>query len=146
VGKFVFNLETLLRFREDVEQKERDELFRRTFRHQMELRRRDELNAKYHETMNSLSQTQTERPAGHELICYNRYLDRLTREIHECEQCLQKLQSEVQQQKETVIEASKKRKTLGILRQKKEKEYLVNEEKRMQQEIDDLVVTRYVSK
>ncbi|HSW40444.1 MAG TPA: flagellar export protein FliJ [Acidobacteriota bacterium] len=146
MGKFVFGLETLLRFREDIERKEKDDLFRRIYNHQMELRRHGELSEKYRETMNGLVREQAERPAAYELSCYFLYLNRLTKEIYDCEQSLKRLQSEVQRQKEAVIEASKKKKTLAILKQKKEKEFFAGEEKRAQKEIDELVAVRHLSK
>jgi flagellar export protein FliJ len=144
--KFRFGLETVLRHREDLEQKEKDELFRRTYRYQMELRCREELTVKFQETMKDLSQKQSEHVANHELTCYYLYLNRLTLEMRESEKRLFQLQSEVQAQKEMVIEASKKRKTLATMREKKEKAYITIMEKREQQEIDDLVVTRYTTK
>ena len=141
--KFLFSLETLLRHREDIEQKERDELFRLTYRYHTELRHRDELTAKFRETMKELSLKRSANSEHKELNWYYLYLDRLTHEIEESEKRLAQLQSEVQAQKEAVIEAVKKKKVLASLKSKKQKEFAFEMEKQEQKEIDDIVVTRY---
>jgi flagellar export protein FliJ len=146
VAKFRFSLETLLRHRENIEQKERDELLQITYKYQMELHNREDLSAKFQETLNELSLKRNENPASPELNYYYLYLNRLTYEIGECEKRLLKLQSEVQAQKEVVIEASKKKKTLATMKAKKEREYVIAQDKQEQKEVDELVVTRYVSR
>jgi flagellar export protein FliJ len=141
--KFTFALETLLRHREDIEQRERDELFRITYKHQVELNHRNGLAAKFQETMNEIALIYEKNAIDQELTWSYLYLNRLTYEINECEKRLIQLQSAVQAQKEVVIEASKKRKTLTSMKAKKEKEFIFAMEKQEQKEIDDLVVTRY---
>jgi flagellar export protein FliJ len=143
VAKFHFSLETLLRHRVDVEQSERDELMRRTYKYQLELNHRDELKAKFQQVMQELAQKQIENPEHHELSSYFLYLSRLNQEMDECNKRLNQLQSEVQSQTEAVIEASIERKTLSSMKDKKEKEFIVAQEKQYQKEIDDLIVTRY---
>jgi flagellar export protein FliJ len=144
--KFHFTLETLLRHRDAVEQKERDELMRRTYKHQLELNHRDEIKAKSLQIMQELVQKQAENPEHHELASYFLYLSRLNHEMDECEKRLSQLQSEVQAQTEAVIQASIKRKTLASMKDKKKKEFVDAQEKIYQKEIDDLVVTRYTRK
>ncbi len=141
--KFLFSLETLLRYREDLEQKERDELFRLTYKYQTELRHRDELAIKFRETMSEISSKRAENSDSQELDLFYLYVNRLIYEIGESEKCLAQLQSEVQRQKDVVIEASKKKKVLALLKSKREKEFAASAEKQEQKEIDDLVVTRY---
>jgi flagellar protein FliJ len=141
--KFNFSLETLLRYREDTEQRARDELFRITYKHQVELNHRNSLTAKFQETMNEISLKCEKNAIDEELNWSYLYLNRLTHEIKECEKRLTQLRSEVQAQKEVVIEAAKKRKALASMKAKKEKEFLIAMERQEQKEIDDLVVTRY---
>jgi flagellar protein FliJ len=141
--KFNFSLETLLRHRDDIEQKERDELLRLTYRFETELRHHDELTAKFRETMKDLSVKRAGNATDQDMNWFYRYLDRLTHEIGESEKYLSRLQSEAQAQKEVVIEASKKKKVLASLKSKKEREFLVEVEKQEQKNIDDLVITRY---
>ena len=141
--KFRFSLETLLRHREDVEQREKEELLRLTYKYQIEVSNRNGLNARYQETTKEIAHKYAGNANDPELSWFYLYRDRLTHEIKECEIRLAKLQSEVQAQKEAVIEASKKKKTLASLKTKREKEFIFEMEKREQKEIDDLVVTRY---
>ena len=143
MSRFLFSLETLLRHREDLEQKERDELFRLTYKYQTELRHREELAIKFRETMKELSSKRSENSDQQELDLFYPYINRLTYEIGESEKHLTQLQAEVQAQKDVVIEASKKRKVLASLKSKKEKEFVAAMEKQEQKEVDDLVVTRF---
>jgi flagellar protein FliJ len=146
LAKFRFGLETLLQYREDVEQKERDELFRRTYQYQVEIQKRNELTVKFQETMNELSQKQSENAPHSELDFFYRYLNRLTQEIKESEKRLSQLHTEVQSQKEAVIEATKKKKTLATMRAKKKVEFMAAVDSQEQKEIDELVVNRYTSR
>jgi flagellar export protein FliJ len=143
LAKFRFSLEALLRHRDDLEQNERDELMRRTYKYQLELSHHDELKAKFQQVMQELAQIQTENPQHHELNGYFLYLSRLNHEIEACEKRLNQLQSEVQAQTEAVIQASIKRKTLASMKEKKEKEFIAAQEKQYQKEIDELIVIRY---
>jgi flagellar export protein FliJ len=141
--RFLFSLETLLRHREDLEQKERDELFRLNYKHQTELHHCDDLGVKFRDTMNDLALKQSGSSDPQELNWFYLYLNRLTHEIAESRKRLAKLEVEVQAQKEVVMEASKKKKVLASLRSKREREFTLAMEKQEQREIDDLVVTRF---
>jgi flagellar export protein FliJ len=145
LARFLFTLETLLRHREDVEQKEKDELFRLNYKYQTELRHRDDLILKLERTMAELSHKRLENPGHEELNWFDLYLNRLNHEIKQSNKSLAQLNAEVEAQKMTVIEASKKRKILASLRSKKEKEFVEAMEKLEQKEVDDLVVTRFGS-
>jgi flagellar export protein FliJ len=141
--KFKFNLQTLLRHREDIEQREKDALLRLNYKFQVETNNRNGLAARFQETMKEIGLKCANNAIDQEINWFYLYINRLNHEIKECEQRLAKLQSEIQTQKEAVIEASKKRKTLASLRAKKEKAFTFALEKKEQKEIDDLVVTRY---
>jgi flagellar export protein FliJ len=143
VAKFRFGLETLLRYREDREQKERDELSHRTKKYQVEFDNCDKLTKKLRATMKELSQKQSENAPHQELDYYYRYLARLNHEISESKKRLAQLQVDVQSQKEAVIEASKKRKTIATMRAKKEQEFVIALDRQEQKEVDDMVVARY---
>ncbi len=141
--KFKFSLETLLRHREDTEQRERDELFRINYKHQVEVNHRSGLTLKFQETMNEIAQRCEANTLDQELNWAYLYLNRLTHEINESEKRLTQLRSEVEAQKAVVIEAAKNRKALATMKAKQEKEFMVALEKQEQKDIDDLVVTRY---
>jgi flagellar protein FliJ len=146
LARFRFSLETLLQYREDVEQKERDELFRRTYRCQVESQKRNELTAQFQKTMNELSQKRSENAAHRELDLFYKYLNRLTQEIKESEKRLERMQAEVQSQKEAVIDATMKKKTLATMREKKKRNFMAAVDSQEQKDIDELVVTRYTGK
>ncbi len=141
--KFKFGLETLLRHREDLEQKERDELLRLTYNYQVELARRDDLRSKFQVTIKELSLKRAENAGNQELDWFYLYLNRLTQEIQQSVKRLEQLESEIQAQKLVVIEASKKRKTLDLMKARKKKQFVFALEKQEQKEIDDLVTTRF---
>jgi flagellar FliJ protein len=146
LARFLFNLEALLQHRERIEEKERDALLRLTYEYQLELHHREELTAKFKETMKELSLKRAENSAHQELNWFHLYLNRLTHEIGECKKRLSQLQLEIQTQKEAVIEAAKKRKILATMKAKREKEYIVELEKQEQKEVDELVVMRRATK
>jgi flagellar export protein FliJ len=132
-----------LRYREEIEDRERDELHRLTYKHQVEDGIRNELASKLQKTMHEIVAICANQSGDQELTWFHLYLSRLTREIGESEKRLAKLKSEIQAQKEAVIEASKNRKTLASMKEKKEKEFAIELDRQEQKEIDDLVITRY---
>jgi flagellar protein FliJ len=144
--KFKFSLETVLRHRETLEQNEKDELLRRLYRFQTELGRRNELNSRLAATVNGLSLKRAANVDHNELNWHYLYIDRLAVEIKQSEKRLSELDKQVQEQKEAVIEATKKRKIISSLKSKKEKEFIFELERQEQKDIDDLVVTRYAKK
>ena len=146
VRRFVFSLETLLRHREDLEQKEKDELMKKNHRLQTEVHHRDGLAAKYFETMKEMARSRTGEVDARELDLYSLYAKRLTCEIDRSEKRLEKLREQVQEQKQAVVEASKKRKVLASLKARKEREFFSELEKQEHKDVDDLVVTRFVPK
>jgi flagellar FliJ protein len=146
VPKFKFSLETLLRHRDDIEQRERDVLFRLNYKYQTEIRHRDGLSVKFRETMDELASKRMNLTDHLELNWFHLYMKRLTHEIAESEKRLAQIDAEVQTQKKVVIEASKKKKVLSSLKTKKEREFIAEMEKQEQKEIDEIVVTRFAGR
>jgi flagellar export protein FliJ len=144
LAKFRFALETLLRYRQNIEDKERDAMLRLWFEYQTEMRNRADLNVKRHQTMSQIVRMQTENQDQKELAWFYLYLNRLTLEINECEKSLLKLESEIQIQKEVLLEASKKRKTLSSMKARQKKDFIRDLERQEQREVDELVVSRFV--
>lgn len=143
---FLFSLETLLHHREGTEQKERDALFRLTSEWQMERNRREDLTSQLRKTIRDLSLKHAESADHQELTWFYLYLNRLNHEIRMCEMRLSQLRAAVQAQKEAVLEASRKRKILAAMKEKRQREYALALEKQEQKEIDDLVVARYATR
>jgi len=143
VSKFHFNLETLLRYREGIEQNARDELMRRIYEQQVELKKREDIQTRLQTTISELTEKQAENYECHEMSIYQTYLKRLAQEICECENRMDKLRLEMDAQKVVFIDASKKRKILSSMKNKKEKAFNIERERSWQKEIDDLVILRY---
>ena len=146
MAKFRFSLQALLRRREDVEQAARDEMMLRVSRQQQEQQKLEDLRNRRNETAVEMAEKQQEDTAYGELIYYRMYLDRLDLEIENSHRRLVRLRAEVEIQRNVLVEASKKRKTLSSLRDKREKEFKLALEKTFQKEIDDIVVLRHSHK
>lgn len=146
MAQFRFNLEVLLKHREDIEQKERDELLRITYAYQVALRKREQLEQKLRETMKELALKQTENIDSQDMRWFFLYLNRLNHEIYEAEKLLIKLDSEVQAQKAIAIEASKNRKVLSTLKSKKKKEFIIALNKKEQKEVEEWIAVRYAAR
>ncbi|MBN2319540.1 MAG: flagellar FliJ family protein [Acidobacteria bacterium] len=145
MAKFRFNLEVLLKHRENIEQKERDALLRIAYFYQLALRQRDTLEQKRRETMLQMSLKQAENPEAGDLEWFRLYMSRLFHEIEENEKRLMKLNSEIQEQKKVVVEAVKKRKVISILRAKRKKEFNIAQDKKEQKEVEEWVAARYAA-
>ena len=143
MAKFRFSLQTLLRYREDAEQNALDEMMLRVFRRQQEELKLDDLKNRRNDTSAEMAAKQQEDTAYGELIYYRMYLDRLDYEIENSNRRLVRLKAEVEVQRKMLVEASKKRKTLTSLRDKKEKEFNFALNKTFQKEIDEMVVLRH---
>lgn len=141
--RFLFNLETLLKYREDLEQRERDELSRLLHKLQLELRRRDVLESRRQVIAEELALMQAGEASHGELTWFYLYLDRLRNEIAESEKCLAQLEAGIKTQRGSLTEASKKRQTLTLMKAKKEKEYIVELERQQQKDIDEMIVARF---
>ena len=143
MAKFRFSLQTLLRYREDAEQVARDEMMLRVSRQQQEQQKLDDFRKRRNETSVEMAEKQMQNEAYGELVYYRMYLDRLDMEIENSHKRLAKLRAAVEAQRKVLVEASKKRKTLTSLRDKKEKEFNLAQEKIFQKEIDEIVVLRH---
>jgi len=146
LAQFRFNLEVVLKHREDIEQKERDELLRIKYAYQVALHEQELLEQKRRETMKELALKQTEAADSRDMNWFFLYLDRLHHEIEETKKLLIKLDSEIQSQKVIVIEASKKRKVLSSLKSKKKKEFILALDKKEQKEVEEWIAARYAAK
>ncbi len=144
--KFVFNLETLLQHRINLEEKERNELARLKFLLQTEINHRNELLGELKRTSRELSRLQNENGDAREADLYYRYEDRMRHEIELSDKKILQLEKDLQAQKLAVIEATKKKKVLDSLKARKQKEYDLAVERQGQKTIDEIVVTRFARK
>jgi flagellar protein FliJ len=140
--KFSFNLETLLRHRKNIEEREKTALSRIQYSLQSEQQRRDWISRKNVETLSELETLRRERAAQEELRLYYPYLDRLRHEAEASAQNIVKLEKELQEQKTVVLTASRNKKVIEILKSRKKSEFLIEVDRQEQKVIDEIVVTR----
>ena len=144
--RFVFNLETVLRHRMNLEEKERNELSRIRYEFQTEVNRRDDLRGRLRETSMELSRLRSENADIAEVTWYYPYLERLRHEIQLSDKRIVQLDGTLQAQMLVVIEATKKRKVLDSLKTRKHQEFTLAADRQEQKNIDEIVVTRYARK
>ena len=143
--QFRFSLQVLLEHREDIEEKERDILFRKIYAWQLACRDREKLELKQNDTIKEFALKQSQNIQPLEMNWFRLYLNRLRFEIEECEKRIAKLDLEVQEQKKIVIEATTKRKVLSTLKSRQQKEFLVTLDKKEQKEVEEWVTTRHAA-
>jgi flagellar FliJ protein len=141
--KFSFNLETLLRHRKNIEEREKTALSRVQYCLQSEQQRRDQISRKNVETLSELETLRRECAAQEELRLYYPYLDRLRHEAEASAQNIVKLEKELQDQKTVVLTASRNKKVIEILKSRKKSEFLIEADRQEQKVIDEMVVTRF---
>jgi len=145
--RFAFGLETLLRHRRNLEEKQRIELSRLHSQRQSQLDRRKELLDRQEDALAELTEKRLDDTADHEEIhWFYPYLGRLQSEISMCEKRIVQLEEAIEVQKTTVIQVSKDRKVLDKLKSKQEKEFNTVLEKREQKTIDELVTVQFTRK
>jgi flagellar protein FliJ len=145
--KFSFNLETLRRYRTTIEEKERFALARlqwilRSATDQLELLCRREQEA----VAELVRLRSGPTPDDPDAQMYDLYARRLRLGIEQSRQQVARLEKEIQSQKALVIEATKKKRVLDLLRAKREKQFMAAVETLEQKTVDEMVVSRFVHK
>ncbi len=141
--KFAFRLETLLRYRKNLEEKEQAELFQLFSRHQRENGHLQDLQRKHQEVLAELTEQKSAGADYGETSWFYLYLDRLRFEMRRSAERIYRLEQDIQEQKAVLIEASKKKKILDSLKTKEKKAYVSAADKQEQKAIDDLVIIRF---
>ncbi len=141
--KFAFRLETLLKYRRNLEEKEKAELLQMLARLRREQNHLEDLQRKHQEVLVELTEQRSAGADYGDTSWFYIYLDRLRFEMRRSTERIIRLEQEVQDQKAILIEASKKKKILDSLKTKQHKSHLAAEEKQEQKSTDDLVVVRF---
>lgn len=144
--KFSFRLETLLRYRVSIEERERETLSRLNFKLHTELNQLDLLHSREHEARVELARARASSANDIEVQWYYPYLDRLRLEIERSNKRIAQLEKEIAAQKAVVIEATKNKKVLDTMKKKKVKEFTAAIEKLEQKAVDEIVATRSARK
>ncbi len=144
--RFAFRLETVLRHRRNLEEKERNELFRLVSMLNQKVEQMKRLQDKSDETIQELTGKKLEEFEHSEIGWFHTYLEHLRREMEKCRSQIAQLEDQIQLQKVALIEASKRKKIIDTLKTRQEKEYFVRVEKEEQKAIDEIVVIRFPQK
>lgn len=141
--KFSFNLETLLRHRKYLEEKERHELSRLYFTYQSELNQRQTLERKYLETLAELARKRQGDLDHQEMSWFYLYMDRLRLELEHSARRILELEKQIQTQQAATLEASRKRKVVDALKSRRYRRHVAAADMEDQKGVDELVITRY---
>ncbi len=141
--KFAFRLETLLRYRKNLEEKEQAALFQLHSRLQRENNHLQDLQRKHQEILAELTEQRLAGADYGETSWFYIYLDRLRFEMRRSAERINRLEQDIQNQKTVLVEASKKKKILDSLKTKEKKTFVTAVEKQEQKSVDDLVVIRF---
>ena len=145
--RFVFTLETLLRHRRNLEEKQRIELSRLYSQRQSQLDRRKELLDRQEDALTELAEKRLAGTADHrEMHWFYPYLDRLQSEIRVCAKRIVQLEEAIEAQRTAVVQASKDKKVLDKLKSRQEKQFNTELDKHEQKTIDELTTVQFAHK
>jgi flagellar FliJ protein len=144
--KFSFRLETLLQHRHKVEERERTKFSNIRGELLAALDHMQMLRAKHAQMLYELAQKKCGNCDSQEITLYYRFLDRLDHELEQAAKRIAEIEGRLETQKRVMIEASRDKKMIENLRNKREKEFHTALEKDEQKSIDEMVVTRYALK
>jgi flagellar FliJ protein len=144
--KFVFRLETLLRYRINIEERERNAFTRIRAELLTELNHKDSLRAQQMQTRSELALLESGTCDTREIGWFYRFLDRLDVEMKRSDERIVELEKHLEAQKQKMIKASRDKQMIENLKNKKQKEYVVAIEREEQKTIDEIVVTRFALK
>ena len=140
---FVFHLDTLLRHRKRLEEKERERLAWVHYRLENERRCLRELQSKHAEVRTEMAGLEPRNYDPAEVGWYCVFLNRLDRQMDQVQKRIVGLKSELERQMALWVERTKDRRVLEHLQEKKEHEHVLAMDRLEQKTVDELVVTRF---
>lgn len=144
--KFCFSLETLLRYRVNIEEKEREALSRLNFKLHTERNLLADLHCRERDARMELAHARNSSADDIDVQWYYPYLDRLRLEIERSNARIAHLEKQIEAQKAVVIEATKNKKVLDTMKKRKVKEFTAAIEKLEQKAVDEIAATRSARK
>ncbi len=144
--RFRFKLDSVLRYRANIEDREKRILFSIAAQISSERKRLDEYNQNYFVSQSELIERENLKcPDEHEVILYRTYLKKLSALIKEKQEELEKLRLRFETQKEIVLTAYKRRRVLDLLKKKQFQEYCVYVDKEEQKYVDELQLLKFAN-
>lgn len=138
MAAFKFRLQKVLDYKQQVEDTKKQELFRlmKIFHEE------EKVLIKLHELLLKKLSEFEEKQQGEldilELLFYSGYISRLNGEIEQQREKLKQLALQIEQKRGEVIAASKERRIMEKLREKKYKEFMKEESRREQKFLDEI--------
>lgn len=146
MAKFKFNLQTVLKLKEQLEQNAKNNLGKATKVLEQEEKALEELFVYKEELIKSFKEKSKQGTNVQELINHNNYLLKLNKRIKNQNQNVDIARRNVDKQRQVLVEASREKKVLEKLREKKFEEYMKEEYKKEQKITDEIVSYKYSQK
>jgi flagellar FliJ protein len=143
--KFVFRLETLLRHRSNLEERERGKFTRLRNERLAEIAHRDALSESQAQTRRELAAIQCSNCDPQEIQWCSRFLTYLSEEMKRSTGRLVELEKRLETQKQIMVASMRDRKIIENLKKKQAQEFLVAEQREEQKTIDEIVVMRFAA-
>lgn len=144
--RFQFSLETVLKHRRNIEEREQAKLGSIHCQLQAATRHMEDLRSLQDATLRELATKKVDRIDAAELGWYYTYLDRLAGEMETAGRTIAGLNRQMDEQRTVLIEASRNKKVLDRLREKKMKQHHAAQDRDEQKAVEEFVVTHFGSK
>jgi flagellar FliJ protein len=142
MGRFVFRLEKVLRYREHLEKNARQELRRAREACASKERAVMDVNLKRHLVANRCAGEEEQGMVVATYHLYRTFIERLSRELEDAEQSLQGAKEEVRAMEKAWLRASSNKKSLENLRERQGLAHKENQGREDQKLMDELVILR----
>lgn len=140
--RFVFNLESLYEHRQRAEEACQREFVEANLKLQSEERRLDEFKAQYRNSGLEMDALKEKGASANELEMHHAYLGGLKKQMISQEALVSKHYKIVEKKRAELVEASRNKKVMEIMKEKSLSAHMLKENRREQKEADDLTSAR----
>jgi flagellar FliJ protein len=144
--KFSFKLEVLHKHKKIIEEEERTKFAAIHYQLQVEQQQLRQLRDLQWKTLRELTLKKSGKYDSREIGWFYSYLDHLGKEMDQSGERISNLQGQLEQQRLLLVEATKNKKMLDNLRNRKEKEHYIAQGRFEQKAVDEIVVTQFARK
>ncbi len=141
--KFAFSLETLLRHRRNLEERERTILSRIQFSLDNEVRHRRGIEEKRIEALTEMVSVRASPIGQEEIGLFDPYLRRLRYEAELSDKNIRVFEAQLNTQKSVVLQAARNKKIIETLKTRRQREHLAAAERDEQKKTDEIVIAQF---